>query len=61
MLGDNPSNKVVQLQQQAVEIGTYAQRARPSPLVCVVQGVAGIDGQWRFCPVCGTRNPAMPH
>lgn len=32
----------------------------PSGLRCPGCGV-GIDGQWRFCPVCGTRNPAMPY
>tara|TARA_B100001113_G_scaffold97239_1_gene78202 strand:- start:7306 stop:8781 length:1476 start_codon:yes stop_codon:yes gene_type:complete len=30
----------------------------PSGLRCPGCGV-GIDGQWRYCPVCGTRNPAM--
>ncbi len=32
----------------------------PSGLRCPGCGV-GIDGQWRFCPVCGSRNPAMPY
>ena len=32
----------------------------PSGLRCPGCGV-GIDGQWRFCPVCGTRNPTMPY
>lgn len=32
----------------------------PSGLRCPGCGV-GIDGQWRYCPVCGTRNPAMPY
>ena len=32
----------------------------PSGLRCPGCGV-GIDGQWRFCPVCGSRNPAIPY
>ncbi len=32
----------------------------PSGIRCPGCGI-GIDGQWRFCPVCGSRNPAMPY
>ncbi len=32
----------------------------PSGIRCPGCGI-GIDNQWRFCPVCGSRNPAMPY
>jgi len=32
----------------------------PSGIRCPGCGI-GIDGQWRFCPVCGSRNPVLPY
>ena len=55
--GGNSRARVGSASRRAGSNRNHAQRASDDPIWRDARAGIGIDGQWRFCPVCGSRNP----